>query len=114
VSLSEGDIIEIDADGAVGHEQSGRRPALIISVNELQAALGLAVICAVTTHGGKATQPRNAMEVPIPEQLPVVGVVLSHQLRTIDLVARNARKRCSVPRATLLAVRARLKVLFGI
>jgi mRNA interferase MazF len=114
VSLSEGDIIEIDVDDAVGHEQRGRRPALIVSVNELQAALGLAVICAVTTHGGRAARPRNDLEVPIPAQLPVVGVVLPHQFRTIDLLARNAQKRCSVPRATLLAVRARLKVLFGI
>lgn len=114
MSLSAGDIIEIDAEDAIGHEQRGRRPALIVSVNELQAALGLAVICAVTTRGGKATRPRNDLEVPIPEQLPVVGVILPHQLRTIDLLARNAQRRCAVPRTTLLAVRARLKVLFGL
>ncbi len=112
--LAEGDLIEIDADTAVGREQHGRRPALIVSVDALQTALGLAVVCAVTTHGGKALRARNELEVSIPAELPVKGVVLPHQLRTIDLSARNAARLCAVPRATLLAVRARLKPLLGL
>jgi mRNA interferase MazF len=114
VSLSEGDIIEIDADAAVGHEQQGRRPALIVSVNALQSALGLAIVCAVTTHGGRAERARNDLEVAIPAGLPVKGVILPHQLRTIDFKARNATKLCGVPRATLQATRARLKTLLGL
>ncbi len=112
--LSEGDLIEIDVDGAAGHEQRGRRLVLIVSVNALQSALGLAMVCAVTTHGGRAEGPRNDLEVAIPLGLPVKGVVLPHQLRTIDINARNANKLCAVPRATLQATRARLKMLLGI
>lgn len=112
--LSEGDLIEIDADGATGHEQRGRRPALIVSVNALQRVLGLAMVCAITTHGGRADGARNDLEVPIPPGLPVKGVVLPHQLRSIDTKARNANKLCAVPRATLQATRARLKTLLGI
>ena len=112
--LSEGDLIEIDVDGTAGHEQRGRRPALIVSVNALQSALGLAMVCAVTTHGGRAEGARNDLEVPIPPGLPVKGVVLPHQLRTIDTNARNANKLCAVPRATLQATRARLKTLLGL
>ena len=112
--LSAGDLIEIDAEAAVGHEQRGRRPALVVSVDVLQTALSLAVVCAVTTHGGKAQGARNELEVPIPAGLPVEGVILPHQLRTIDISARHAVKLCSVPRATLLAVRARLKPLLGL
>lgn len=111
--LSEGDLIEIDADGAVGHEQRGRRPVLIVSVNALHSALGLAMVCAVTTHGGRADGVRNDLEVPIPPKLPVKGVVLPHQLRTIDTKVRNAHKLCTVPRATLQATRARLRTLLG-
>jgi mRNA interferase MazF len=113
VLASEGDIVEIDVDDASGHEQRGRRPALVVSVNALQSALGLAVVCAVTTHRGTATRARSALEVPIPANLPVKGVVLPHQLRTIDLTARTATTRCTVPRPTLLAVRARLKALLA-
>jgi mRNA-degrading endonuclease toxin of MazEF toxin-antitoxin module len=112
--LSEGDLIEIDVDRAAGHEQRGRRPVLIVSVNALQSALGLAMVCAVTTHGGRAEGARNDLEVAIPPGLPVKGVVLPHQLRTIDTNARNANRLCAVPRATLQATRARLKTLLGI
>jgi mRNA-degrading endonuclease toxin of MazEF toxin-antitoxin module len=112
--LSEGDLIEIDTDAAAGREQQGRRPVLIVSVNALQSALGLAMVCAVTTHGGRAEGARNDLEVPIPPGLPIKGVVLPHQLRTIDIKARNAKPLCTVPRVTLQATRARLKTLLGI
>jgi mRNA-degrading endonuclease toxin of MazEF toxin-antitoxin module len=49
---AEGDIIGIDSDSGVGHEQHGRRPVLVVSVNALQTSLGLAMVCAITTHGG--------------------------------------------------------------
>jgi mRNA-degrading endonuclease toxin of MazEF toxin-antitoxin module len=44
---------------------------LIVSVNALQSALGLAIVCAVTTHGGRAERARNDLEVAIPAGLPV-------------------------------------------
>ena len=114
MSLSEGDLVEIDADAAIGNEQKGRRPALVVSVNALQSALGLAVVCAVTTHGGRAERARNDLEVAIPAGLPVKGVILPHQVRTIDFKARNAAKVCTVPRVTLQATRARLRTLLGL
>jgi mRNA-degrading endonuclease toxin of MazEF toxin-antitoxin module len=114
VALLEGDLIEVDADRAAGHEQQGRRPVLVVSVNALQNALGLAMVCAVTTHGGRAESARNDLEVSIAPGLPVKGVILPHQLRTIDLKARNAKKLGAVPRTTLQATRARLKTLLGL
>ena len=114
MAVAEGDVLEIDADSAVGHEQRGRRPVLVVSVDALHSTLGLAVVCAITTHGGRATGARNDLEVAIPPGLPATGVVLPHHMRTVDTKARNAEKLCGVPRATLQAVRARLKVLLGI
>jgi len=114
VPFSEGDLIEIDVDAVVGHEQRGRRPALIVSVDALHAALGLAMVCAITTHGGRAQRARNDLEVPVPAGLTVQGVVLPHQMRTVDVAARNAERLGAVPRSTLLAVRARLKRLLGV
>ena len=113
-AIAPGDIMEIDAEASVGHEQQGRRPALVVSVEALQSTLGLAMVCAVTTHGGRSEGPRNDLEVPIPPGLIVKGFVLPHQLRTIDLKARNSKKLCTVPRATLQATRSRLKTLLGI
>lgn len=114
MAVAEGDVLEIDADSAVGHEQRGRRPVLVVSVDALHSTLGLAVVCAITTHGGRATGARNDLEVPIPPGMAATGVILPHQMRTIDIKARNAAELCAVPRATLQAVRARLKVLLGV
>lgn len=113
-ALEEGSIIEIDGDGAAGHEQRGRRPALVVSVSLFQDELGMAVVCPITTHGGTAQKTRNALEVAIPPGLSVAGVVLVYHLRTIDLKARNAKELCKVPRATLLTVRGRLKPILGL
>jgi mRNA interferase MazF len=114
MAVAEGDVVEIDADSAVGHEQRGRRPVLVVSVDALHSALGLAMVCAITTHGGRSTGARNDLEVPIPPGMAATGVVLPHQMRTIDIKARTATKLCVVPRTTLQAVRARLKVLLGL
>ena len=111
---SEGDVLEIDGDAAVGHEQRGRRPVLVISVDVLHSTLDLAMVCTITTHGGRSAGARHALEVPLPAGLPVKGVVIPQQLRTIDWKARNAKALCKVPRSTLQATRARLKTLLGI
>jgi mRNA interferase MazF len=110
----EGDLIEIDGDeAAVGHEQKGRRPAIVVSIDEFQAT-GLAIVCPVTTHGGKAPKPRSDLEVVIPPGFSVSGVILSHQVKTIDWKSRNTTVLEHLPRATLLNVRARLKLFLGL
>jgi mRNA interferase MazF len=110
---NEGDVVELDDESSWGHEQRGRRPALVVSIPRFQET-GLALACPITTHGGKAAKPRSDLEVPIPPGFSVSGVVLTHQLRTIDWKARNAQVVDHLPRATLLQVRARLKVFLGL
>src|SRR5204863_7648561 len=80
---SEGDLIEIDDIATAGHEQKGRRPALVVSIPEFQDT-GFALVCPVTTHGGTAAKPRSDLEVAIPPGFAVSGVILSHHLRSID------------------------------
>ena len=110
---SEGDVIEIDVESdTAGHEQRGRRPALVVSVPAFQES-GLAIVCPITTHGGRAVKPRSALEVPLPAGQAVTGVVLSHQVKTVDWRARRSKTLCAVPRPTLLAVRARFKAILG-
>lgn len=113
-ALEEGSVVEIDADRTAGHEQRGRRPALVISVSVFQQDLGMAIVCPITTHGGTSQKARNELEVAVPPGLPISGAILVYHLRTIDLRARNARELGKVPRATLLTVRARLKTLLGL
>ena len=112
--IVEGSVVEVDADDTRGHEQRGRRPALVVSVTPFQEALGLAVVCPITTHRGTAHRARNDLEVALPAGLTVKGMVLVQHVRTIDLEARNAGVLAVCPRATLLAVRARLKAVLGL
>ncbi len=114
IGPSEGDLIEIDVDtSSAGHEQRGRRPALVVSIPRFQET-GLALVCPVTTHGGKATKARTELEVPIPPGFRVAGFILSNHLRSVDWKARNAAVLDHLPRATLLQVRARLKLFLGL
>lgn len=111
---SEGDVIEIDTEGtAFGHEQKGRRPALVVSIDSFQET-GFAIVCPVTTRGGTTIKPRSELEVPIPAGFDVSGVILSQHVRSVDLEARRSAVLAHLPRATLLQVRARLKLFLGL
>lgn len=111
---SEGDIIEIDTEqSSFGHEQKGRRPALVVSIPSFQET-GFAIVCPVTTRGGAGVKPRSDLEVPIPAGLAVSGLILSQHVRSIDLKARNSAVLARLPRATLLQLRARLKLFLGL
>ena len=66
-----------------GHEQSGRRPALVLSPREYNEKVGMAIVCPVTSN--KKGYP---FEVSLTGK--VRGVVLADQVRSIDWRARNA------------------------
>ena len=100
---SEGDLIELD----------GGETALVVSVDAFNE-FGMAMVCPVTTHGGRTTRSRSALEVPLPTGLKVRGEILTGQLQTIDWKARRATTLDAVPRPTLLAVRARIKAILGV
>jgi mRNA interferase MazF len=112
IPIAEGDVLEIDA--ALGPEQRGRRPVLVVSVDSLHAELGLAMVCAIAIRSARSTGARSDLEVAIPAGLPLTGAILPLQLRTIDSKARNATKLCTMPRSVLQSVRSRLKALLGL
>lgn len=87
-----GDLIVLDFDPQIGHEQMKRRPALVLSSAEFNEAFGLAFVAPVTT------KPRgHAFEVPLPAGCGARGVVMVHQLKSFDWRARRARKTGTVP-----------------
>jgi len=80
-----GDFIWLDFNPQAGHEQAGRRPALVLSPKNFNIATGLAVVCPVTN-----TESKSRFAVPVPRGALVTGVVLSHHFRTVDWIARKA------------------------
>jgi mRNA interferase MazF len=101
-----GDLVWLRFDPQAGHEQAGRRPALVISPYAYNRRVGLALFCAVTSR------PKGyPFEVALPEDLEVAGVVLADQLKSLDWRARRAARIAIVPDSVLAEVLAKIRPL---
>ena len=102
-----GDIYRVNFDPQLGHEQAGFRPALIVSNSLYNENSSTVVACPITRRSREWP-----FEVPLPNDLPVTGIVLVDQVKVMDIRARNARFVWSIPDAVREEVQARLDVLF--
>lgn len=103
-----GDLVWLDFNPQAGHEQAGKRPALVLSPKAYNAKTGLALICPVTSQ--KKGYP---FEVALPAGLKVRGVVLSDQIKSLDWRVRRARKAGRVPQGITGEVIARVATLLA-
>src|SRR5436305_11721641 len=83
---AKGDLIVVTFDPQSGHEQKGRRPALVISNDLFNQRTGLAIVCPIT-H----TRRDIPFHVALPAGGPVDGFVMVEQVKAIDFRARRAR-----------------------
>ena len=91
-----GDLIAISLDPQSGHEQRGRRPALVISNDLFNRHTGLCVACPITS-----TRRNYPFHVPIPDGLAVNGFVMVEQVRSVDFGARKAKRIGEAPAKVL-------------
>jgi mRNA interferase MazF len=99
-----GDLIWTDFDPTRGREQSGRRPALVLSSAIFTENTNLAVVCPITSR----IRPYPT-SVVLPSNLPISGEILTSHIRSIDIAARPIRYAGSaVPAETAQLVRAKL------
>jgi len=104
-----GDLIWTDVDPRVGREQSGRRPALVVSPALFWQASGFAIVCPITSK----IRPFGT-SVALPTGLAVAGEILCSHIRSIDTDARPiAYAGASVSEDILAHVRAKLAALIG-
>ena len=103
-----GDLIWLTFDPQAGHEQAGRRPALVLSPKPYNRKSGLALVCPVTNQ-----MKGYPFEVPAPRDCGVTGVFLADQVKSLDWKQRQAEKIGRVPLPTLNEVLARLAPLLG-
>lgn len=87
-----GDVVWLMFDPQPGHEQTGHRPALVISPKAYNAKIGLSLVCPITSQ-----VKQYAFEVVIPPGLPVAGVVLADQIKSLDWRARKTDFICKLP-----------------
>lgn len=103
-----GDLVWLSFDPQAGHEQAGRRPALVLSPAAYNRASGLMLACPLTTR-----VKGYPFDVALPEGLPVCGVVQSDQLRSLDWGKRQAESICAAPAPLVEAVLERVALLLG-
>lgn len=104
-----GDAIWITLNPQAGHEQAGRRPAVVLSPSAYNAKAGLAVLCPITSQ-----IKGYPFEVCIPGGLGVTGAVLADQVKNLDWRRRTAEFICPLPDAVILEVLQKLGTLISI
>jgi mRNA interferase MazF len=103
-----GDLVWLTFDPQAGREQSGRRPALVVSPASYNRKSELALVCPVTSRVKK-----YPFEVPLPPGLAVSGMVLADQLESLDWLERRAEFIVNPGRDLLDDVLGRLAPLLG-
>jgi len=100
-----GDIVWIDFSPTKGHEQSGLRPAIVISRSEYNSFAGMVLVCPVTSK-----RKGYSFEIPI-EGLKEKSFVLSDQLRTFDIRERVIKKVGKINDSEINEILARASAL---
>ena len=91
-----GDFIAVTFDPQSGHEQRGRRPALVVSNTQFNKHTRLAIVCPLTTK-----DRRFPFHVAIHNHPEVTGFVMVEQVKSIDYRARKAQRIGSASEAVL-------------
>lgn len=103
-----GDVVWLAFGPQAGRLQPARRPAVVLSPRQYNGPTGLAILCPVTSQA-----KGYPFEVPLPAGLPIQGVLLVDQVRTLDWRAGRASQICSLPPATTEDVLRKLGTLLA-
>lgn len=84
---AQGDVVVISFDPQVGHEQKGRRPGIVVSVDHFNRGTRLAICCPITN-----TKRDTPFHVPVPDDSGLAGYVMCEQMKSIDYRARRMKR----------------------
>ena len=105
----EGEFVWIDFNPQAGHEQAGRRPALVLSPAIYNRPARLCVVCPITSR-----VKNYPFTVLIPAGLSVTGAVLADQVKSLSWPVRNVALIGHAPPSLVAEVRGKLKALLRI
>jgi len=103
-----GDLVWLTFDPQAGHEQRGRRPALVLSPRSYNAKARLAIACPITSQ-----VKGYPFEVALPAGGTIEGVVLADHVKNLDWQARHVEFVERASSEVITDVRERLRVLLG-
>lgn len=101
-----GDVVWITLAPQAGHEQAGRRPAVVLSPANYNGKVGLALMCPITSR-----IKGYPFEVIVPDGLPITGAILSDQVKSLDWRARQAERICTLPQPVVTEALQKLGAL---
>ena len=102
----QGDIVWLDFNPQKGHEQAGRRPALVLSSTRYNRVTGLMVCCPLTNQ-----VKGYPFEVSMAGVGGISGVALADQIKNLDWKARHAEKKGRATRKVLVEVLVKARAL---
>ena len=103
-----GDVVWITLNPQSGHEQAGRRPAVVLSPGIYNEKVELAILCPITNQ-----IKGYPFEVLMPDGLPVSGVILADQIKSLDWRVRDAEWICTLPPRVVVELLQKLGTLLS-
>ncbi|MBX0329790.1 endoribonuclease MazF [Oscillochloris sp. ZM17-4] len=104
-----GDIVWLTFTPQAGHEQAGRRPAVVLSPAAYNGRVGLAIFCPITSQ-----RKGYPFEVALPDGLGMAGVILADQVKSLDWRSRDADFLATLPPAVIAEVLQKLSALVAL
>ena len=83
---NQGDFVGLSFDPQSGHEQRGRRPALVISVGAFNRGMRMAICCPLTN-----AERAIPFHVPVPDEASLTGFVMCEQVKSLDYRSRRIK-----------------------
>ena len=105
----QGDLVWLEFTPQSGHEQAGRRPALVLSPEAYNRKVGLMLCCPVTSHA-----KGYPFEVSVPGGREISGVALADQVKSLDWQARRADFIARAPREAVVEAAAKIRALIDV
>jgi mRNA interferase MazF len=91
-----GDFVVLTFDPQSGHEQKGRRPALVISNTLFNRHTGLAMVCPITNSFRDIP-----FHVEVPKRSKLAGYIMVEQIKSIDFASRKVKFVSRAPKTVL-------------
>jgi len=101
-----GDVVWLDFDPQAGHEQSGRRPAFVLSPAAYNRKTSLMLCCPITSQ-----IKGYPFEVSVEGTAKLKGVILADQVKSMDWQARRAETKGKVSKAVLEEVLDKIRAI---
>lgn len=82
--VKQGDIIKINFNPQIGHEQAGYRPAVVVSNNTFNKISKLALVCPITN-----SKDNFPLHIKLDNRTSTTGMILCEHLKALDIENRN-------------------------